>query len=675
MKKVGVLVVAASLAGCGGSTSEGPHASTTMGASTEPTSPSEEPSTPPAEEVAEAPRETAPAPVAPVSSRAVLIDGVRDAVLLDELAGFRLVGGAGTLALVGPDGHVRASHRFAFGSTGASGVLLAPHGEATHAVVGNGDRDGFRGPWSGRFGRWDLDRDTLEGFGAIEYDLPQFARLGPLVIAVDTTNGTVFTVTDTAFVEREEIADRVVWAPDRPPECIVGTESESFLARLDERGALSLAARTEGAPMPGQPPPTPMAWPMDRALGARGLPSLRLAPVGARLIVATSSSMIVLGPEGPGPETPLRWEASWDGPDATYVDGVVRPLAVPTHAGRSLLVDAIPYPGEAEGDSTVPETRAYLQWVYGAGESEEGERRGPPPRIAPVCSRGRGARCVRAHFEEGRITGWDIYDRARPTRVLRQFPVEEYPPGVGHTLIAPGGRFMRTYDGSYITLTPLPGGPELGEIDVAKLAELPSGWVFVEPADPSSLRGLSYDGTETRRALGSEVRSLSIVDETHVLAVHADSFEVIEVPSLATTRTIARAAPGRVLHCDGTSLVDEAGEEAEGDCPVGALTDYEVVSMSGDRAFWVDGRLGDEAHVHRSSDGAELVVRVSTAGLLVSGPGGVFEGNGAVLDHVVVREPGPVRTATITTGREARARFERPGLVAAFFGGRALPAP
>jgi hypothetical protein len=246
---------------------------------------------------------------------------------------------------------------------------------------------------------------------------------------------------------------------------------------------------------------------------------------------------------------------------------------------------------------------------------------------------------------------------------------------VGHTLIAPGGRFMRTYDGSYITLTPLPEGPELGEIDVGKLAELPSGWVYVEPGYPSSIRGLSFDGTEIRRALSSEVRSLSIVDETHVLAVHADSFEMIEVPSLATTRTIARAAPGRVLHCDGTGLVDEAGEEAEGDCPVGALTDYEVVSMSGDRAFWVDGRLGDEAHVHRSSDGAELVVRVSTAGLLVSGPGGVFEGSGAVLDHVVVREPGPVRTATITTGRDARTRFERPGLVAAFFSGRALPTP
>jgi hypothetical protein len=34
-----------------------------------------------------------------------------------------------------------------------------------------------------------------------------------------------------------------------------------------------------------------------------------------------------------------------------------------------------------------------------------------------------------------------------------------------------------------------------------------------------------------------------------------------------------------------------------------------------------------------------------------------------------------VRTAPITAGAEARARFERPGLVAAFFSGAALPTP
>jgi hypothetical protein len=61
--------------------------------------------------------------------------------------------------------------------------------------------------------------------------------------------------------------------------------------------------------------------------------------------------------------------------------------------------------------------------------------------------------------------------------------------------------------------------------------------------------------------------------------------------------------------------------------------------------------------------------------VLVAGPDGVFEGSGDVLDHVVVREPGAVRTAPITAGAEARARFERPGLVAAFFSGAALPTP
>lgn len=72
---------------------------------------------------------------------------------------------------------------------------------------------------------------------------------------------------------------------------------------------------------------------------------------------------------------------------------------------------------------------------------------------------------------------------------------------------------------------------------------------------------------------------------------------------------------------------------------------------------------------HRALARAQL----THEGVLVSAASGVFEGSGPVVDHVVVREPGPVRRATITTGAEARARFERPGLTAAFFRGEPLP--
>jgi len=133
----------------------------------------------------------------------------------------------------------------------------------------------------------------------------------------------------------------------------------------------------------------------------------------------------------------------------------------------------------------------------------------------------------------------------------------------------------------------------------------------------------------------------------------------------------------RPFHCEDRDLVQPDGPTLEGACPVRDARDDQawLIQVSADRSLWIDGRLGDEVVVHRVSDGAVLSVRVTTDGVLAVGPGGVFEATGAVADHVVVREPGPVRSAPITTGAEARARFERPGLVSAFFRGAPLPTP
>jgi hypothetical protein len=152
---------------------------------------------------------------------------------------------------------------------------------------------------------------------------------------------------------------------------------------------------------------------------------------------------------------------------------------------------------------------------------------------------------------------------------------------------------------------------------------------------------------------------------------------VVSVPTLQLERTIALGEPSAPYVCLGDNLVADDGDQVEGGCPLRGLGEAEWYSLevSRDRTFWVDARLGDEVRVHRTADGAELVVRLTTSGVLVAGPDGVFEGSGDVLDHVVVREPGAVRTAPITAGAEARARFERPGLVAAFFSGAALPTP
>ena len=281
------------------------------------------------------------------------------------------------------------------------------------------------------------------------------------------------------------------------------------------------------------------------------------------------------------------------------------------------------------------------------------------------------------------MAGWDVYDPAHPTRVLAHVDEDRFPPGAGYTLVAPGGRFLRTFDGESVSITPLPRGEAITDIERSRWVELDTGWLYADPDDGGTLRWLPFDGRAAALELeGDEgVTGVSIVDATHALAVtDAHHLLVLALPGLTVERRLDVAAEddGQRLGCLDGDLVTQSGDVvAEGGCPIPDLPDetLESVQISADRAFWVDTRLGDEAHVHRMSDGAELIVRITTGGVLVAGPGGVFEGSGEVLDHLVVRAPGPVRTAPITVGAEARARFERPGLVAAFFSGAPLPTP
>lgn len=611
--------------------------------------------------------------------RVVLVDGVRGAVLLDELGGLRLVHGAGTVALVGPDGHVRASHRLAFGADGASAVFL----DEAQAIVGNGDQDGFRSPWAGELDRWHLDADTLERLTPVAYGSPLLARVGPAVVAVSPADQALFGITASSLEHRDERVDRLSWSPARPAECYVGSEEEAWLVRAASDGALALRELNGPVPEP-ELPARDEARPTVSEIGARGLPGAALAPGGGRLAVSTSSTMLVLGPDGIGPELPSPGYLAWEGAALLRVGEHLHPIAAPTAHRRSLVADRVVNPLEDEDGSPAPELQELEDWRF---EVEEALQAGSPapaaPALEPVCSSA-PVRCVRAHLDGLAIDRWELFDPARPTRVLARLADRTIPPGPGHVFVAPGGAYVREL-GETMTLTSMPRGrpdtsPETG---VEQWAELASGWALVPADDPSALRFVPTQGRAVTRTFEQPVEHLTIVDETHVLVVQTSDAtriaHLLALPGLTTERTIdlgPDAAP-RGLRCRDGDLVDEASEQVAvaGGCPVQGLG-YDAayaVTMSADRAFWLDARLGDELAVHRVADGAVLTVRVTTAGVLAAGPGGVFEATGEVADHVAVREPGPVRTAPLTTGAEARARFERPGLVAAFFSGRPLP--
>ncbi len=629
----------------------------------------------------------APAPRAPVypGARAVLVDGVRGARVLDEVGDLRLVGGAGTIALVGPDGHVRASHRFAFGADGASGVFLTPAGgPASHAVVGNGDQDGFRGPWAGQLSRWDLDADTIEQLRSLGYAAPLLARVGPTVVAVSPAEGQVFGVTVAAVEEREEHVDQLGWAPGRPAECYVGDEDQAWLVRASSDGSLVLTE--SDSPVPETPPlaTVPTAWPMSAVIGARGLPSVALEPSGGHLAISTSSTTLLLGPEGIGAELRGGHGVVFPREGLLRMGEITSPIAAPAHPSRSRFIERFIYPEDGEGGSS-PEVAAFNEWRYQAEEAEADHQVVPTLALEPVCNSVAPLRCVRARVEGTQLVGWDFYDPARPTRALGSIAQREFPPGPGHTLVAPGGRWIRIFGASGATsLVPAPGAPRpsdpTGWDELEDWVELDTGWALLDPQARDRLVFVPFaGGRASERRFDTERSALSILDATHVLVWDGEAtVEVVSVPTLVTERTITLGAAGPTYHCQDEDLVDaDAVDAISNGCPIENV-DGEggyAITVSGDRAFWVDARLGDELQVHRASDGAEITVRVTTQGVLVSSASGAFEGSGAVLDHVVVREPGPVRSATLTAGADARARFERPGLVASFFGGRPLPTP
>ncbi|MBX7195353.1 MAG: hypothetical protein K1X94_25080 [Sandaracinaceae bacterium] len=603
----------------------------------------------------------------------MLVDGVREGRVWDERGGFRLVVGEGTVALVGPEGHVRASHRVSFSRDDVVATFL----DDGQAIVGNGGTDAaFRGPHGGRLERWRLDDDAFEVLAELGDITPSMARVGEGVVIVVAEAGTS-RVTASAFEALGQSADRIACTSGARPRCYLGfVEGDRWRIELAEDDAIDFVEDAGRVPPALRPRALPRSGPMSSQLGARGLPEVDLAPARHRLVVSSSSRSVVLGPEGIGADLDGA-NARWERDELLIVAGHDRPMDVATASRVSVFVDAIPHPLERDEVELV-EVRDYDDWQAVAYEAESADRPIPVLRAPPVCSRAPPLRCVRAHTDGARIDGWELYDPRRSREVLARLPFTELPPGQGYVLVAPGGAYVRAVLGEASLFETSTGRVVSG---LHHWLELDEGWIYVDPEEEHTLRLVSFDGRTTSRTFTQRLAGLSLVDGHHVFIRDVEGTgAVLAWPDLTTVRTLELGEPvEELLGCNARgAIVDASGRVVEdGGCPVAPIDDEagRLVRVTRDHGWWLDRRLGDELHVHRGSDGAELVVRLTTAGVLASGPGGVFEGRGEVLDHVVVREVGPVRTAPITTGSSARARFERPGLVAAFFSGAPLPAP
>ncbi len=636
--------------GCGASSPVVEHASVVAEAAPEPVAPSP------------------PRPMAP-TARAVLIDGVRGGAVLDERDGWRLVSGAGTVALVGADGHVRASHRFAYGSGGAR-AIFGPRG---HALVENLDGGGQLGPLSSQLHHWDLDADTLEQLAALGYNAPSMARLGEVALAVlpEASEGEGLVALGPSGVSRHDLtAVSLRCEEGPPPSCTAGTYEQPRVAtiRLDPSGALviqhitdpSTSNEGEDEEVAEEPEPPPRVTGLVPSLGARGIHEQVFAPRSPRLLLVSPTEAVVLGPDGISPR---------------IAHGAARGEAVYESAAESGWA-----PNESAlllGGAVVPFGIEPPQEPSRIGPVFLGGEEGGEISAGPVCSPGPRARCVRARREDDEVVGWEVFDPRRPSRALVTLELEETPEAAPETAWLPAGaQYLRAIDwAGRMSLQPLGRGEALGPFEQARWAEVEAGWAWIDVAGVSALG--ARDRAARSLELDAQPVSIQPFDAEHVLVRLQDEALLVRVPELRTERTfpLASSEPVHRWYCtEEGGLRDEAAAGAapiEGACPLRGVEPRRL-GISADRAFW-SVLEGEEARVTRSADGAVLLVRLTTDGVLASAESGAFEATGAIVDHVVVREPGPVLTAALVAGAEARARFERPGLVAAFFAGRALP--
>lgn len=265
-------------------------------------------------------------------------------------------------------------------------------------------------------------------------------------------------------------------------------------------------------------------------------------------------------------------------------------------------------------------------------------------------------------------------------------------PEAARFVVAPGGRWLR-----------IPGdgpAPRIVATDRSRvleplrdLYELATAYVWIEAR---RLVVLSYDATEERALAYDGAITGTLVDDAHVLVARDAVAELVRVPELVVEARIDLGATDVIpWRCEGSDLVHAGRSDDLENVPVDAVrrgacprhvaptardlhhrqpaSASRWISVSEDGAWLADLRTAERLELVRSSDGASIHVSSTTHGVLVTASSGRFEAFGAIGEHVVVRLHGPAMTAELVTGAAARERFERPGLLAAFFAGEPLP--
>lgn len=401
------------------------------------------------------------------------------------------------------------------------------------------------------------------------------------------------------------------------------------------------------------------------------MPTLAFAHASPRLALQSSAGVVVLGPGGFEHTRALTGEVGWLAENVLTVGGALVPMELPIDAASSTLTSAVPFGFGGEDGDYLVEHELVAQW------RDSGEA---PPDLPPVCNDETPRRCVRTVLDEDAPDGiarLEVYDPARPARALLR--VDADLPATART-VAVSSRRVRVIDSEgRMRVEPIGGGETSPLADAWSWRETRRGWVLVPSDAPDVLVGVpSGAGAIVRRTVGDALFSsgVTIVDDERALVRIGDEAHLIRIPTLETLATYPLATERVAWSCELADVVErETGTRLEGACPRPLPEDdYRTIAalLSADRAFWAEP-LGDEVRVHRVADGATLTVRMTTEGTLVIGPGPTFEADGAIADHLVLREAGPARSATTTVGADVRARCERPGLVAAFFSGAPLP--
>ena len=452
---------------------------------------------------------------------------------------------------------------------------------------------------------------------------------------------------------------------DVADEEVVSLEGDGWEALQDDGSE----AETPSGPPPA-PPPVP-------TVGARGILDVAWSPAH-QLALGTSSEVALLSEAGIRSVATRGGQIDWgDSAEYLMLGRRIVPLDTASLDRPSTRTEVLPYLGEEDDDGYLDEVARYQWWLGGIMDE---------PVATPICNAGRPRRCVRTvASQELGLQGWTIFAPTRPDRELGHIDVGL--PAVGATAFV-GAAWVRVVDESgRMRLEPLAGGASMGLAAPAHWAELAAGWVLVTEDEPTVLSFVpDGPGEVVRRTFDFEIDDVTIVDDGHVLirirpghTIHR-TVQRLEVPSLASLRDYAPSVPRHARRCDGADLVVEASVADEtvsqvhpGACPHPVPDDDTLpIAIAGDGAFWAEP-LGERVRIHREADGAVLEVRMTTEGVLVVGPGQIYEATGTIAEHLVHRAAGPVRSAAITTGAEVRERFERPGLIAAFFSGQPLP--